>query len=97
MEYLVEGANIVNCLAMIDGFAEEVLIDVGNGLTIGVGTARVGEQSREASGGGGRERDTYTGLNDRVTTNAVAPVGSQFHAVQRVGNGFDELLRTVVR
>ena len=41
VEYFVKGTNIVNGLSMVDGFAEQVLIDVGNGLRIRVCPARV--------------------------------------------------------
>ncbi len=40
-EYLVKGTDIVNGLSMVDGVAEQVLIDVGNRLAIRVRPARV--------------------------------------------------------
>ena len=41
VEYFVKGTNIVNGLSMVDRFAEQVLIDVGNRLTIRVRPTRV--------------------------------------------------------
>jgi hypothetical protein len=40
VEYVVKGTHIVNGLSMVDGFAEQVLINVGNRLTIRIRPAR---------------------------------------------------------
>ena len=80
-EYFVKGANIVNGLSMVDCFAEQVLIDVGNGLAIRVGTTRVCKQPRETSGCCRWERDADTWLNDGVTASAVAFVLSEFDGI----------------
>ena len=86
----MKGANIVNGLAMVDGFAEQVLIDVGNGLAIRVRPARVGEQPRETRGRRRWQRDTHAGLNDRVAARAIPFVRGEFHPVQRVRDRFDK-------
>src|SRR6476646_333790 len=84
VEYFVKGANIVNGLAMVDGFAEQVLIDVGNGLTIRVRPACVRKQPGETRGRRRWQRDTHTGLNDGVAARSIPSVSGEFHTVQRV-------------
>ena len=42
-QYFVEGLNVIDGFPVIDRFAENVLIDIGNRLAVGVGSARIRE------------------------------------------------------
>ena len=95
-QYFVKGPNVVDAFAVIDRFAEDILIDVGNRLAIGIAPACVREQPRKTRCGCRWERDTDTRLNDRVAADAVALILREFHPVQRVRNRFDQSSRAAV-
>ena len=49
---IAERAHVVDGFAVEDGFTEEVLLGVGDGLAIGIGAGGIGEDAREVGGGG---------------------------------------------
>ncbi len=64
----VEGAHIVDTLAMVRTLAGKVLIDIGNCIGIGVDADRVRKEPAERRTAHARERSAHARLNNRVTT-----------------------------
>src|SRR3990170_8442496 len=96
-KYFVERPNIIDGLSVIDSFTKQVLIDVGNRPAVGVAPARIREQPRETRCRCRWERNTHAWLNDRVTTDTLAFIVREFHAVQGVRDRFDESPCSAVR
>jgi hypothetical protein len=46
-QHSTEGSHIVDAFAMVGTFTGEILIDIGNGLGIGVNSDRVGKEPAE--------------------------------------------------
>ena len=86
---VAERADIVDGFAVEDGFAEEVLLGVGDGLAIGVGSGGVGEDAREVGGCRAGQRDADARLDDGEAAGANARDGIEDHAIERVGDGFN--------
>src|SRR5262245_51708954 len=68
----VEGLDVVNALAVIDRFAEDILVKIGNRLAIRIHAARIGEQPCKTRRRSGGQSDTDARLDNRVTANAQA-------------------------
>src|SRR3972149_4074953 len=96
-KHFVERPTIGDGLSVIDCFAKQVLIEVGNRLAVGVATARVRKQPRETRCRCRWEGDTHAWLNDCITTDTLAFIVREFHAVQRVRDRFDESPCSAVR
>ena len=60
----MKGADVVNRFAVKNSFAEQILLGVGNGLAIRIGAGGIGENAREARGGGAGQGDADARLND---------------------------------
>src|ERR1700761_7669948 len=71
-EHRMKRAHIVDRFAVKNAFEEQILLRVGHHAVVGVGAARVGEDTREMRGGGPRQSNAYPGLNDGVTAHSHA-------------------------
>ncbi len=85
-----ESLNVVNRFAMKDGFAEQVLLRVGNRPAVGIGSRGVRKHPRESGGGRARQRDAHAWLNDAEPATSNSLDGIDFDLVQRMRYGFDQ-------
>ncbi len=85
-----ERLHVVNRLAVKDRFAEQILLRVGNGLAVGIGSGGVGENAREARRRGAGQSDADARLNDGEAALARARHGIDLHAVQRMRDGLHQ-------
>ena len=80
----VEGADVVDPLADVAPLAGQVLVDVRDGLGVGIGAHGIGEEAREAGRRGAGEGGGDAGLDDGVALGHGAPVGGQAGPVEGV-------------
>ena len=77
----MKGVQIVNGLPVKHALAKQVLISVGDGLAVWVGSAGIREDARVPGRGRTRKSDAHARLDNGVASRAVAPVWGQFDAV----------------
>src|SRR5262245_17032652 len=87
----LEGVDVVDALAGVRAFTEEILVDIGDGASVGIDPGRAGEDSLEeralAVGGHGR---SDPGLKDAVPVDDAADPRVEVRAVERMRQGADE-------
>ncbi|MCY1284316.1 hypothetical protein D9M70_332150 [compost metagenome] len=94
----LEGIDVVDALAGVGAFAEQVLVDVGHRGRVGVHAAGAGRQALvERAFAAQRQRRRHARLQDGVAAHhalfGIAPA----HAVQGVGHLADQAQRRVAR
>src|SRR5690606_40189616 len=84
VEDSVEGRDIVDGLAVVVRLVEQILVDVGDGLAVGVGSGCIRKQPGKASRRRARQGNADSRLDNAVTSQAVSSVGGKFDTVQRM-------------
>src|SRR4030067_2932622 len=65
-QHSTEGAHIIDTLAMVGAFTGQILIDIGNSLSVWVNSDRVCEESDERRGTRARKRWAHARWGDGV-------------------------------
>ncbi len=84
-----EGTHIIDALAVVGAFTGDILIDVGNGLRIGIDSNRVREETAERRGARARQGGAHARLNDRVGAGQDIAFAVEARPVERVREGLD--------
>ena len=91
MDRLPEYVHVVDSLAHERAFFEDVLIDVGYGVCIGIDAGLAGEESGESGAAGTGDADADARLEDAVSLGHAAELFVKVRTVQGVGHGADEM------
>ena len=89
VEYLVKDGDFVDAFAGEDAFAEEVLIDVGDGAGVDVEAGFAGVEGRKAGARCGGDADADAWLEDAVSLGDDARAGVDDRLIERVRHGAD--------
>src|SRR5262249_20829092 len=81
--------QFVNAFTVITTFTNQILVNVGDGMSVRIDPARIGKDAREPCRHGARERRTDARLNDRVTSNHTATIRRKPRLIQWMRQGFD--------
>ena len=85
----VKGLQFVDAFAVIAAFADQILVNIGDSVRVGIDSARIGEDAREPCRPGARQRGADAGLNDRVTANHPASIRRETRLIQRMSQRFN--------
>ena len=88
VDRLIQGVEVVNPFTGERSFAEQILIYIGHGRSIGIDSA--GSRKNlliQRSFVAGRQRGGDARLDDAIAVHDPAQVRVEFRAVQRVGHG----------
>ena len=96
-EDLVKRTDIVDCLTVKNRFQKQILLRIGNGPGIRVGTGGIGENPREAGSRSAGQSDADPRLNDGLPFLANVCYRVGLDPVQRVRDSFDEPARRIGR
>jgi len=91
----LEGIDVVDALAHIDAAAEQILIDVGDGIGVQVQADIAREDAAEVRVVGAGRDNLGAGLEQPIPAAHPARLGIGRGAVERMGQGCDERTRAV--
>ncbi len=94
---LAEYVHIINSLADERALREDILINIGDGVGIGIDAGLAREKSCESRSAGAGNADADPRLEDAVSFGHAAELLVVKRAVQRVGEGAGELARRIAR
>src|SRR4029453_101627 len=85
----VKRVQFVNPFAVITAFADQILVNIRNGVRVRIDPARISKDALEPRGPRARQRGADAWLNDRVTANYAAAIRRKSRLIQRMRQGFD--------
>src|SRR3982750_3447494 len=81
--------QFVNAFTVITTFPNQILVNVGDSMSVRIDTARIGKDAREPRRHRARKCGADARLNDRVSSDHMAIIWRKTRLIQRMRHGFD--------